>query len=220
MNFGALKAELELIVRDSSLVPYFDDWLNQAVEELAADFQLPGLRLLEPAVISTNTDQWLYPLPENYMKSVFQAKRGSNRDPVVILRNMADLDRVDPVHGEEGQAIHYIAVEGGMVGIYPKANDILSLWYYRKPNRMVNDTDEPDGIPAPYHARVIIPKVVIKNFKLLQDMMTQPPHQSLQWWMEEYRIGLYGMPRGDIGMINYLARDRKPRRHGGRHPLP
>ena len=61
---------------------------------------------------------------------------------------------------------------------------------------------------------------MIKNFKLLQDMMAEPPHQSLAWWMSEYQNGLYGSARGDIGMINIIAKDLKPKRHGGRDPLP
>lgn len=85
---------------------------------------------------------------------------------------------------------------------------------------MVEESDEPLCIPQDYRLRILIPKVVIKNFKHLQDLMVQVPHQSLIWWEEELRRGLYGSPRGDIGMIHRFALDRKPRRRGGANPLP
>jgi hypothetical protein len=66
---------------------------------------------------------------------------------------------------------------------------------------------------------VIIPKVVTKNFRALQDMVIAAPHQSIMFWQEEYRQGLYGSPRGDIGLLNFIAREKPPRRHGGRDPI-
>jgi hypothetical protein len=220
MNLETLERELDAIVLDTSLRPYFRDWLNEAVEELASDFHLPGLRLLEPHLLSVNTGNWLYDLPEDYHKQVFQVRRGDQREPVVMLREMADLDQLDPDHDETGQRVTRVAVEAGKIGIFPKAEDSLWLWYYRKPVPMEKPQDEPDGIPPAFRYRVLISKVVIRNFKLLQDLMVQPPHQSLAWWTEEYRAGLYGSPRGDIGMLNYFARAKGPRRQGGRDPLP
>jgi hypothetical protein len=106
------------------------------------------------------------------------------------------------------------------LGVYPLANDTLYLWYYQKPDPLLDDGDSPRWMPEAYHYRVIVPKIIIKNFQLLQDLIKDAPHQSLAYWEEQYRKGLYGEPRGDIGLINFLARCKKPRRHGGRNPLP
>lgn len=220
MNLAALEAELGLIVQDSSLQPYFRDWLNQAVEELAADFCLPSLRVMEPYPLGVYKSQWLYNLPDNYQKGLFRVCRGPDKTPVTILQDMAYLEALDINHIATGNQVTKVAVSGRQIGVYPLADDTLWLWYYRQPVPMENPEDEPDGIPVPYRARVLIPKVVIKNFRLLQDLMTQPPHQSLAWWTEEYRNGLYGSPRGEIGLLNFFAREKRPRRHGGRDPLP
>ncbi|MDI6854395.1 MAG: hypothetical protein QME75_12420 [Deltaproteobacteria bacterium] len=219
MNLEELEQELDVIIQEASLKPHFRTWLNQAVEEVAADFHLPGLKLLEPHPLPVSTDKWLYDLPENFHKEVFRVRRG-NMEPVALLRTMADLDRLDPDHDELGPQVTRAAAEAGRIGVFPKADDTLWLWYWRKPTPMERPQDEPDGIPPAFHYRVLIPKVVIKNFKLLQDLMVQPPHPSLAWWQEEYRSGLFGSPRGDIGMINFFARAKGPRRHGGRDPLP
>lgn len=220
MNLEALEQELHTIVQDASLRPYFRDWLNQAVEEIAADFHLPGLKLLEPWPLPVHAGQWLYDLPENYHKGLFRVAGGPDWRPVVLMRTMADLDGLDLDHDETGDRVLRVAVEAGKLGVFPKADDTLWLWYYRKPVPMERPQDEPDGIPPAFRYRVLVSKVVIRNFKLLQDLMTQPPHQSLTWWLEEYKAGLFGSPRGDIGMLNFFAREKGPRRHGGRDPLP
>lgn len=220
MNLGELEQELALIVRDESLRPYFRDWLNQALLEIAADFNLPGLKLVEPRVFPVNSRVWLYDLPGDFMKNLFRVRSGPEKLPVTILREISGLDLIDAGHTETGERVTKVAVTGNQLGIYPLADDTLYLWYHRKPVPMELPSDEPDGIPAPYRTRVLIPKVVIRNFRLLQDMMVSPPHESLAWWMEEYRTGLYGGARGEIGMLNYFAREKGPRRHGGRDPLP
>lgn len=220
MNLEQLENELDLIIMDRTLKPRFRDWLNQAVEEIATDFHLPGLRTMEPWRLAVNADNWLYDMPENYLKSVYRVARGTDFYPVTILRDIAELEGLDPGHREVGEDVNCVGITGAKIGIYPKANDILWLWYYRRPIPMENPQDEPDGIPPAFHGRVLIPKVVIRNFKLIQDMMTQPPHKSLEWWLEEYKTGLYGSARGEIGLINCIARDKGVRRHGGRDPLP
>lgn len=131
-----------------------------------------------------------------------------------------DLDRMDVNHSDTGPHVTHLAVseDGSKMGIHPKANETLSLWFYIKPTPMTLPTDVPAAIPEAFRKRVLIPKVVIKNFKYLQDLMSQPPHQSLQWWQGEYMNGLYGTG-GEIGMLNYFARNKRPRRHGGRDPI-
>lgn len=219
MKLSELEAELGLIVTDGSLSQYYARWLNEAIEDLALEFPLPYLKRLEPFPLSVNTGSWLYDLPDVYHKNVFKVLDG-NRSPVTIKRFMTDLDSQDEAHTETGERVRAVAVEAGKIGIYPLANDTLYLWFYEKPTPLEKPGDIPLCLPAPYHQKVLIPKVVIKNFKLVQDMMLEPPHQSLTWWTAELRNGLYGSRGGDIGMLNVLARDRKPRRHGGRNPIP
>jgi len=363
MNLARLKQELSLIVLDKSLERHFADWLNEAVDEIAFDFDLPSLKLRSPVNFAVTTANWLYDPPSSrgtiaaiaitnggtdyaegdildiletgatggnlvvteilgpsaspsispsispsaspspslspstspsaslspsysaslstsaspsaspsvspsaepvgvvtgvqlidggmgysvgsgkatygggnndltiqivslvegqvvFHKRLFKAA-DSNWSEIEICKRWEELDARDIDHDDTGDHVTKIAItpDGSKVGIYPKATETLKLWFYERPTPMVLESDEPTCIPVAYRLRVIIPKVVIKNFKYLQDLIVQPPHESLLWWEEEYRKGLYGAPGGDIGMINYIARAIKPRRHGGVDPI-
>lgn len=219
MNLAELQNELSLIISDGSLAPNFTRWLNEAVEDIAFEFDLPALKRLEPYAFSVNIGSWLYDLPSVFHKKVFKVL-DSDYNPVAIHRSMTDLDAMDEDHDDTDVQVRSVAVENGKIGVYPKANSVIYLWFYEKPQVMEKPVDAPVCIPAPYHQKVLIPKVVMKNFRLLQDMMVEPPHQSLAWWTEEYRNGLYGSGRGDKGMVNLMVRDRMPKRRAGRNRLP
>ena len=53
MKLSRLLDELALIVKDPSMEVFFRDWINDAVLEIAADFELPDLCLKEPTTLST-----------------------------------------------------------------------------------------------------------------------------------------------------------------------
>ena len=268
MNATRLQAELALIIQDSVLEAYSLQWLNDAILEIATDFELPDLKLKVPATLNIRTfsawvtgmvyaaddlvtnsslyykcllphtagtfatdlaaldwelatinSAWLRDMPATYHKKCFKC-RNENNDDVTLYRNIDIIDNMDYEHDETGTSITDIAIEGNQIATYPLATDVLKLWYYRLPVDMVNGTDTPDGIPAEYHERVLIPKVIIKNFRMLRDMVLDGPHNSIAYWHNKYSDGLYGSPRGDIGMINYFAKNKGIKRHGGRDPLP
>lgn len=221
MNLARLKEELMVVIRDPSLEPYFANWLNDAVNEIATDFDLPYLRLLSPVDFTVTTATWLYDPPATYHKKLFKA-RDSDWTNIYVCKRWEELDALDIDHDETGDHVTTVGVteEAQKIGVYPLANETIKLWYYKLPIDMTDEDDEPDCIPAQFRGRILVSKVVIKNFKLLQDLMVQTPHQSLLWWEEEFRRGLYGSPRGDIGMINFFAKARKPKRSGGSNPLP
>jgi hypothetical protein len=226
MTLSELESALDLIVDDASLKTHFKTWINNIVKELAEDFDLPALRLIEAVALNVTTSNWLYNMPSSYMKKLFRC-RNSNSDKVTICRSMDSIESLDYDHDETGDYVTHVAVQDKQgvsnrfqIGIFPKANDTLSLWFYERPTVLTLPGDELTCIPDRYQDRVVIPKVVIKNWELLQDLVVDAPHNSLKWWKDKYRIGLYGEPHGDIGMINCFARDRKPRRHGGSDPLP
>jgi hypothetical protein len=225
MNLGRLRQELRLAVADSSLAVYFTEWINDAILELATDFDLPALKRRTPYPFTVSTADWLFAAPACFHKKIFQARDSDYNAIRLRPRGLADLDLLDYDHDDAGDHVTDLAWEEsgtpGYVGVFPKANETINLWFYEPPATLVNEADEPVCIPAPYRARVILPKVIIKNFRLLQDMSVDPPHDSLKYWEAEYAKGLYGGARGDIGLINYLARAQGgPRRHGGRDPLP
>ncbi len=213
MNVAELEAELALIVDDTNLATKFNDWINNAVLEIANDFALPALRLNEPVELSITESDWLYDMPASYLKQLYKCY-DEDFNKVTIHRSIDDIDSLDIDHDETGDNVTHVAVRDLIIGVFPMATDTLSLWYYEQPT-----TDDLTCIPAQYHYRVIVPKIVIINFELLQDMSVNAPHKSLDYWHRKYNAGLYG-DGSDLGMINCLAREKKPKRHGGAEPLP
>jgi hypothetical protein len=218
MTLAELMEEIGNIVVDSSLEPFYKRWINMAILEIAADFTLPALRLNEPALLPVTTATWLYDVPANFQKQLFRAAN-SEFSPINIMPDLNDLDNRDLDHDDTGDHVTAMAVRDQMIGVYPLAAESIKLWYYKLPAVLDAGSDIPTCIPAAYHSRVIISKVVVKNFRALQDMVIDAPHQSIMFWQSEYKKGLYGEPYGDIGMVNFLAREKPPRRHGGRDPI-
>jgi hypothetical protein len=219
MNLGELEAELALYVQDDSLATHFKSWINSSVTEIANDFFLPALRLNEPTSLTVTESDWLYDLPATYQKKVFKCY-DSDYNKITIKRSLDDLDELNIEHDDVNDHVTHIATRDTQIGIYPMAAEDIKLWFYKKPTDLSLNTDELTCIPSQYHARVVIPKVVIIGYHLLMDMAVNPPEKSLQWWIGKYRAGLYGEIGGDIGMLNCLARDKGVRRTGGRDPIP
>jgi len=230
MNLGELEAALSLIVQDKSLEPYFKDWINNAVLELATDYELPALKLLTPYSMPVDTSTWLHPLPGdcNYLKLLFRCANGDwGRVHVEHQGKPIDisyLDHRDIDHDETGDHVTHAAVadtgDKQYLGIFPLATEILKLWFYQKPALLDKPEDVPVCIPAAFHERVILPRVIIKNYQLLQDQVENFDPKGLQYWDGKFKEGLYGSPMGTIGLINYLLKAQGgPRRHGGRDPI-
>lgn len=219
MNLGEINDWLDRIVQDASLSSYFTEWVNIAVSGIANDFFLPALKLKEPEDLVITESDWLYDMPSNYMKKLFKAY-DSNYDKITIRRSLDDIDYIDIDHDDTGSNVTDIAVRDDKAGVYPMADETIKIWFYENPTALAEDSDDLECIPSEYHYRVVIPRVVIENYQLLMDMSVNPPHQSLEWWKEKYRVGLFGEARGEIGMINCFARERKPKRSGGKNPLP
>lgn len=219
MTLEQLTSELDQVVRDTSLSENYIEWFNRAIFELAVDFDLPALRRIEAVPLGVTEDDWLYDMPEIYQKNLFRV-RNRDYERVYIARDIGELHRKDITHNITGDAVRHVGIQNRKLGTFPKANDNLYLWFYEKPARLENPEDEVTCIPEEYQARVIIPKLVVKNFTLLQDLVIDPPHQSIMFWQAELRAGLHGRPQEGIGLLNFLAKERGIRRHGGRDPLP
>lgn len=223
MTLADMEKALKVLVQDDSLRPQFAQMLNDALLEVAADFDLPALRRLTPLSFPVTTAEWLWPLPDTFHKKLFRCANGV-WSRVTVRRDLDDLDNLDLDHDDTGDLVTDVAVrDTGMdkyLGIFPKANDTLRLWFYEKPARMVNPEDAPRCIPTEFHDRVIVSKCVLKNFQYFTDFIEDGPQKSLVYWENQYRQGLYGSRGGDIGLINFLVKARGgPRRTGGRDPI-
>jgi hypothetical protein len=225
MNLGELEGALDLIIQDKSLRIHFKTWINIALLELATAYELPALKLREPVAFPVTDDEWLFDLPEIFLKTLFRCA-DSNYQEVRRHRFLDALDRRDLDHDEIGEHVTHVATtepdDGGraQIGVYPKANESLRLWFYRKPVVLVKPGDIPDCIPAGYHSRVLIPKAALKGFEHLQDQVINFDPKALQYWKSKLAEGMNGSRDQGPGMINYLVKAQGgPRRHGGRDPI-
>lgn len=228
MNLGAMEAALAEVVVDSRLALSFTQKLNDTLLELAGDFELPALKLLDPVPLTVDSSKWLWPMPDNFHKKLFRVAN-SGVTPwghVHIHRDIEDLTRRNMAHDTTGDHVTGVATamqgKGWVLGVgpLPIAQEVLQLWYYRKPAILEKPDDVPDCIPPEYHYRVIVVTTVLKNFRLFTDAIEDGPMKSVTYWESLYRKGLYGDPGGDIGLINYIAKLKGgPRRTGGRDPV-
>ena len=228
MNLGEMESALAEVVKDSNLALSFAQKINDTILELAGDFELPALVLLDPVPLTVDGTKWLWPMPDNFHKKLSRVANSSVTPwgHVHIYRDIDGLTRRNMAHDATGDHVTGVAtaMQGAswVLGIYPLplAQEILQLWFFRKPAILVKPADVPDCMPPEYHYRVIVVKTILQNFRLFTDAIEDGPMKSLAYWEELYRRGLYGEPRGDIGLVNYLTKLRGgPRRTGGKDPV-
>jgi hypothetical protein len=226
MNLSGLSAEIHRYVTDSSLQPYYIDWVNDAINELAVDYDFPALKVTTPANLSCNVSGYTFDLPSNYCKNLYKVL-DSNYEPIKIFRDVEDVDRADYDHDVSGSHITKIAVmqefgstDAYQVMVYPKATEVLKIYYYRTPTPLVSGGDVPDFIPSQFHRRVIVPMAIARGYSLLGDMSLAPPHDSIMYWENKITEGLYGRMGGAPGLLNWFNIQRPPRRRGGFQSLP
>lgn len=230
VKLSDITAALALVVGDPRLADFAQSWVNEAVFDIATEIDLPRLKIAEPAPVTVTTAGWLFDVPEDYHKGLF-ACENSTRDMLgVSMRHpqgqrfsIEDINALDSDHDETATNVDTVAIcdEKRKLAVYPKANDTLYLWFFEKPENLDSENSRLVCIPRPYVWKVLIPKLVIRNFEVLVDMMVDMSDRPLLYWERKYREGLYGSEGGDIGMLNYFAKQKgKPRRHGGRDSLP
>jgi hypothetical protein len=224
MNLSGLRDELKLIVQDASLEKYFDTWINDSIASLAQEFDFPALRSIDAFPFSVINTAWYREAPESFMKKPFRCYN-SAASRVGILDRLEELENMDWDHDQVGDHItHLCAFDHGgkkYFAYFPKAAETINVWFYEAPVRLEKDSDVPDFCPPQFHSQAILPRIIVKNFELLQDMAKEAPYNSLTYWLQRQRSGLFGSSiAGEIGLMNYLARQRGVRRHGGRNPLP
>ena len=228
MNLGEMELALSEVVNDSRLAQSFTQKLNDTIIELAGDFELPALVLLDPVSLTVNSTKWLWPMPDSFHKKLFRVANSSVTPwaHVHIHRDIEDLTWRNLAHDATGDHVTGVATAmqgaGWVLGIHPLplAAEALQLWFYRKPTILAKPADVPDCIPPEYHYRVIVVKTVLKNFRMFTDAIEDGPMKSVTYWENLYRIGISGEPGGDIGLKNYLLKLKGgPRRTGGRDPV-
>jgi hypothetical protein len=228
MKFKTMQEELAFIVRDDRLREWLPRWINEAIFEIATQYNLPPLALANPYELSTDTTNWLWPLPKSFHKNLFLVKWRADNDRWVIIhrnyKNPAELVRKD--HTIIAEKVREVAVvpqgKDYFFGVHPMAIMDFQLWFYQKPLYLEEPDDECDCIPFNFVPQVIYPKVIIKNYEFIVDQVTDFPYAagSLQYWQGELRRGLIGAPGLGTGLLGfYNINFHPPRRTGGRDPI-
>ena len=224
MNLGQMEAELGMIIKDESLAPRLVGWINDAILEVATDYDLPPLALADPYSFSVDTSNWLWPLPDIFHKKLFLVKGSEAHHHVRVHKNPDHLIRHE--HIRIGDRVHEVTVipqgKDFMLGVHPLAVEDLNLWFYQKPAILANAGDVCDCIPFNFIPQVIYPKIIIKNYQFIVDQVidfsfTQGP---FQYWMSELAKGLNGARGQGTGLLGYFNINfHPPRRPGGRDPI-
>lgn len=227
MKLSALEAMINMRVDDESLAPFIKDYINDAIAEIAANFDLPTLKVLDPWELTVDSTSWYWEMPDGFQKKLFRcAYRGTDGKlrEVKVFDRREDLEFKD--HTEVGTTVNAVAVtlvDGTnylLIHPLPQNPVTLYLWGYKKPTPLVRPNDVPTCVPEEFHEAVIVPPVMIKCYELLQDQVESFNPAAIQEWQKKEVAGLYGAPGQSVGLINYLLKIQgPPRRHGGRQPV-
>jgi hypothetical protein len=222
MTVDDYKAELQWLLKDPEVESAFDRIIAQERLSFASEYDLPNLRMDQPFVGDVTTANWLYQLPSIYHKNVFRAR---NSDPNEywfnpIYRSIEEIDAKDFDHNETAPYVECLGIADGHMAIYPKANNQIYLWFYRKPDTAGAITEIPDE----WISKVLTPRIVLRCFRTYPDLARESIAENplaLEYWRTLQREGLYGSAAtGGTGFLNAQSKSKKPRRHGGSNPLP
>ena len=222
MNLGQMQSELTRIIEDDGLRERLVGWINDAILEIATNYDLPPLALADPYSLTVDTSTWLCPLPATFHKNLFMAKFG--RKPLTIYKNPAFLSGKDHTIVRD-QVNEVVVIPRGSkfyLGVYPLAEHDIDLWFYQKPAILKTPDDVCDCIPPNFISSVIYPKLIIKNFQVIVDQVIDFPISagSLQYWQNELTRGLHGGTGYGPGLLGYFNLNyHPPRRTGGRDPI-
>jgi hypothetical protein len=167
MNLGQLKDEVIIVLGDTSFNSSLVSWINNSVEQIIDDANVPGFK----EILSVNTALGAAhtTLGATCSGRILYAGTATAElaGGVVTLEHMM---KMYPGMDEEGD-VEYIAVEGSTLYYQkiPSTITALTLLHRRKPVVMVDDGDEPEGIPSHLHLNVIVSRAAMFGFDRIED---------------------------------------------------
>lgn len=202
MNLADLQTELRIILRDPSAESSFTAWINDELLQIAYEFDLPGLKLQTAASLVCVNTQYLYNLSAathaslyTFHKKVWKVTRPGALQGITLHNTHRAIDILDPAHTSTGTNVTDVGLEHAQLSIFPMANQTLSLWFYRRPILLAADNDIPDFIPDSFHFKVIIPRVVLRAFRVYPELATTnsgDATNALLLWETRLLQGMYG----------------------------
>lgn len=198
MNLQEMVHEVRNIVQD----PYWTD-------QLIINYINQGLKIVATGVLLSRVEL-TPPLPELF--NIDTVTTGDSGGGVVSMPS--DFDRnLNMVVNESGEslsldpsfkrfALRYPKVGEGSVHTCsqhgkrlfyrdePASPETLTLHYYRVPDLLVDEDDEPDCLPEILHKPVLIGHACVQIFNQIEDGM-EGKKANAEFWMNEFRQGLF-----------------------------
>ena len=175
---GQLRAESSFDHANSaSMITATDiiNYLNRGVRHVAAGIRMPeGNAVTQPlqglfttGTVTTGLDSYVA-LPDDYGRGV-SLVLNSDGDDIKVVKNVITLIKN---HINDTSKVDSVSVKGLFIyyGSIPSTPEVLTLHYYRKPNNMVGDTDEPDGIPEHLQDDLLCNYAITESFRRMHNI--------------------------------------------------
>lgn len=181
-QFSELVSYATALVNDEDRAAHaisFKYLINQGVNEIAGGMQstlgswitppLPDLFKID--TVSTATDAAFVSMPSDYHRNLQLAVRATGQE-VDIAHSFIDFTETYPLLDTSGIISEVVEFGGNLYyqGI-PTSSEDITLHYFRLPVDMVEDEDEPDGIPVHLQIPLLVNYAVWKSHEFIEDGM-------------------------------------------------
>ena len=216
MRLDTIIAEIEEIVQDSDFSETkITTMVNDSISEIAKGVEIPGKNsvsiplpdLFAEGQITLLVDARKIALPDDYHRgliSVYDSVLVSN---IPIEISFAKFMQLHPTL-LTGDVVDRCCVRGSTLFYAPSKAVLVDVIYYRKPAVLVDDDDEPEGIPKEFQRRLIVNKVCKEIFAMIEDGI-EGAKVNTNYHNGQYEQGLYALDLflGDDGEPGYIADD-------------
>lgn len=176
-TFEELIIRATTLVDDTVLTDSLGDFINQGVSEIAGGMQSLLLDVITPplpdlfsiATVTTDTSLAYVDMPDTYHRNLQLAVSASGTE-IDIAHSFIAFTETYPALSRVGN-ISEVSEQGGKLyyqGI-PSTEEEINLHFYRKPVIMVNDSDEPDGIPEHLQMSLLVNFAAWKAYGFLEN---------------------------------------------------
>ena len=109
-------------------------------------------------------------MPTTFQRSLVFVSNSSGNE-IDIANSWMEFASANPLLNKSGNLYEVIELGGNLYyQKIPVIAEDITLHFYRFPIDMVNDDDEPDGIPVNFHERLIINYTVYRIFERIGNL--------------------------------------------------
>jgi len=197
MTFAELIADVQNIIQDSSYSETtIKSLLNRALLVVASGVILPGKFQSSPPLpdlynvdtVDTVTSSAVCDLPTDFNRDLMQVLN-SDSDIIPIAVSFRKFLMQYP---EQNAGAVYRVARNGSKLLYrdiPAVAETLTVHYYKAPDTMVSDVDEPDGVPVILHRPLLVGYTCGQIFNEIEDGIEGQKINTAAW-NQQFQQGL------------------------------